>query len=101
MKYAKFGWNLFRGSREESKNVQNIQQTNIFWSDSGMNVYFSQTITIVHEVKNNKTVFKCTKQDQIRKSREIYTNQPAISLTNIDSFFNISISMLFLRCPNL
>lgn len=66
-----------------------------------MNVHFSQTITMVHEVQNKKTVFKCTKQGQIRKSREIYTNQPTFSLTNIDSFFNISISMLFIRCTNL
>lgn len=66
-----------------------------------MNVHFSQTITMVHEVQHKKTVFKCTKQGQIRKSREIYTNQPTFSLTNIDSFFNISISMVFIRCPNL
>lgn len=95
-------WKIYRKISNKMYTSKLIfQQINRFLSDSGMNVYFSQTITMVHEVKNNKTIFRCTKQGQIRKSREIYTNQHTISLTNIDRFFNKSISMLFIRCPNL
>lgn len=65
-----------------------------------MNVYFSQTISMVHEVQKTKIFTNVQMQVQVRKSTGIKQIE-LIFLTNLcmDNFFNESKSIAFIRFP--